>query len=462
MTSPKESSSNSFKKWLDLLQQESWQLELIISGFSIFGLFQLIDPVLEKVALAQSEDKIFLSVLLGGVLLSVFLCIINLCIHVILRGLWVGALGLRYVSGEIDFEELRYHRWFDNFLRKRIKSFDHFIGRLENYCSIMFAVAFLSIFFILSLFFVMGLMALVVTSINSNDLPSWAENLGGVIVLIIGFSMLFTFLDFLTLGFFKRKKWIAVWYYPIYRFYSVISFSFLYRPLVYNFLDSKFSRRIFVLLFPIYVLLMFVTSIDYQGSSYFSTVSDAINRSYRSEYFASNSNYDDQLTEDSQLVLNVSIPSKKIDENAMPLFLLFKEAVEEDLIKVNPELKVKNDIRGIAVQGMISFGQTIDSTARAKIPLYLNKLSEFYQVQIDTINHSPEFIIAKNKKGQLGFETVLDLQNLSRGKHVVHISRKSVQVIPIPKSQRKDPDIKSRDSIVDKKIVSIPFWYYPN
>lgn len=31
-------SKNKLSKWLELLQQESWQLELIISGFAIFWL----------------------------------------------------------------------------------------------------------------------------------------------------------------------------------------------------------------------------------------------------------------------------------------------------------------------------------------------------------------------------------------------------------------------------------------
>ena len=33
-----EYNSPEFRKWLDKLQQESWQLELIISGFAIYGL----------------------------------------------------------------------------------------------------------------------------------------------------------------------------------------------------------------------------------------------------------------------------------------------------------------------------------------------------------------------------------------------------------------------------------------
>ena len=34
----------SFKKLLEKLQEESWQLELLISGFAIFGLFTAFDP----------------------------------------------------------------------------------------------------------------------------------------------------------------------------------------------------------------------------------------------------------------------------------------------------------------------------------------------------------------------------------------------------------------------------------
>ena len=37
--------SPTFKKLLDSLQQQSWELELIISGFAIFGLFTAYEPL---------------------------------------------------------------------------------------------------------------------------------------------------------------------------------------------------------------------------------------------------------------------------------------------------------------------------------------------------------------------------------------------------------------------------------
>ena len=49
--------SPGFKKWLDKLQQESWQLELIISGFAIFGLFTAFEPIFEGLKTAQNAEQ---------------------------------------------------------------------------------------------------------------------------------------------------------------------------------------------------------------------------------------------------------------------------------------------------------------------------------------------------------------------------------------------------------------------
>jgi len=38
--SEKNTREDSFSKWLDKLQQESWQLELLISGVAIFALWE--------------------------------------------------------------------------------------------------------------------------------------------------------------------------------------------------------------------------------------------------------------------------------------------------------------------------------------------------------------------------------------------------------------------------------------
>jgi hypothetical protein len=49
----------SFKKLLEKLQEESWQLELLISGFAIFGLFSAIDPIREAAVQARAIDNVY-------------------------------------------------------------------------------------------------------------------------------------------------------------------------------------------------------------------------------------------------------------------------------------------------------------------------------------------------------------------------------------------------------------------
>lgn len=112
--------SKSFKEWLNKLQQESWQLELIISGFSIYGLFQAIDPISTAAAIANNQGQTLISFCFATAQISCSILSFTLILHVILRGLWIGALGLRYISGDIDYKKLNYTPKFDNYLRKKL------------------------------------------------------------------------------------------------------------------------------------------------------------------------------------------------------------------------------------------------------------------------------------------------------------------------------------------------------
>ena len=116
----KELHNSTFKELLDKLQQESWQLELLISGFAILGLFSATDTLALKFQIAQHEQHLTETFIWFAVNISCWILITNLLIHVILRGLWIGALGLRYVSGDIDYDELNYSNKFTKYLQKKI------------------------------------------------------------------------------------------------------------------------------------------------------------------------------------------------------------------------------------------------------------------------------------------------------------------------------------------------------
>ena len=54
--------------------------------------------------------------------------------------------------------------------------------------------------------------------------------------------MVLTFIDFVTQGWLKRKRWTTRFYYPFYWVFKYLTLSFLYRPMVYNFLDTRFGK----------------------------------------------------------------------------------------------------------------------------------------------------------------------------------------------------------------------------
>ena len=261
-----------FKEWLEQLQQESWQLELLISGLALFGIW-------ESREMVASFDHYVDNNVYGGAFNQITFWLlfilkvgwriffINLLIHVILRGLWIGSIGLRYISGDIEYENLNYSEVATDFLRRRIGTYDDFIERLEWICSVLFAYTFLLFLLFLSMTLFFGVLPVFfqVTGLNP-------ETMGmsiGVIVIIYYFMGILVFIDFIALGAFKKikDKTVSKIYLYLFRFYSLITLSFLYRPLLYNFLDNKGTRRLFFFSIP-YILILAVGPNLFSNNNY--------------------------------------------------------------------------------------------------------------------------------------------------------------------------------------------------
>jgi len=428
-----------FKKLLQKLQEESWQLELLISGFAIFGLFTAIPTITESLKEAENSQQIYKFVISLIATISCYILIFNLLLHVLLRGLWIGALGLRYVSGDIDYDSLKYSPKFTKYLKKRVGSFDKYIGTLENYCSVIFAVSFLLIFYVLAVTFTVLAIALIASQlIDNDDLPNWlSKGLGISLILFIIFGMFFTLIDFITLGFLKKKKWISKIYFPVYWVFSFITLSFLYRPLVYNFLDNKFGKRLSFALIPFYFLIAIATSLKYNTSNYFS------NEITSNDYIANNNNYEDLLSEGG-FIDDVAIQSKVITDAYVKVFILFNENIEDRMFTYNEGLKPKEDKRGLGSN--ITFGNaTINTKKRDSLRReYLKTFNDMYSVKIDTIKHDTKFILANSKNDKLGFETYISTKTLAEGKHLLKVNR--LKII--------------KGDTTNWNVSKIPFWYY--
>ena len=427
--------SNSFKKLLDRLQEDSWQLELLISGFAIFGLFYTLEPITHKMLVAQFDNNHFFVFILVVIHFSLQILIFNLMLHVLLRGLWIGSLGLRYVFGEIDFDELNYGEQFTKYLKRKVGSFDAYINKLENICSIIFAISFLLVFYISSFFII----SFILIGLNI-AVPYWMLPIMRFISLIFAIGVLLTFFDFITLGFLKKNKWSAKIYFPFYWIFGFLTLSFLYRPLVYNLLDNKQGRRISFALIPIYLLVYFAFHLDYQKSNFITPDSTRLSNSI----VANGSNYENEIEANKNIFIGeFAIQSKVITEPYLKLIVPLNNQIEDALFEFNPNLKPKKDKRGLSFKPEISINRK-DINYEGFSNEYLSAFEKKYTFKIDTTSYKTDFVIT-NVSNKLGFESYIGIQNLSEGKHIIELL-----------SSKNN----ATDSLVS--IRKIPFWYYKN
>lgn len=427
--------TNSFKKLLDRLQEDSWQLELLISGFAIIGLFYALEPVAYKILVAQFDNnQIFLSFLVN-VYFSLQILIFNLLLHVLLRGLWIGSLGLRYVFGDIDFEALNYGEQFTSYLKRKVGSFDAYIEKLENLCSVIFALTFLLVFYVFSSF-VIGLILI----IFSSEVPDWLVGITRGLFALFSIGVVLTFIDFITLGLLKKNKWVAKIYFPFYWLFSYLTVSFLYRPLVYNLLDNKYGRRISLGLVPFYLLIYFVFHLNYQKSNFITKDNTKLSNSY----IANGSNYQDVIEKSGNVFIGeFAIQSKVITQPYIQLMVPLNAKVEDALMDFNSSLKPEKDNRGLYFQSEISVvfdAKNYDSLSIA----YLNSFQKKYSFKIDGVSYPSEFVIS-NVNNEMGFETYIGIEDLAQGKHVIEFQ-----------------SLKHADSDSIRSIRKVPFWYYKN
>lgn len=252
-----------FREWLEKLQQESWQLELLISGFSIFGIYQA-RTLIADLDFARNgyfdDGSAWLGLVVFIFKKGWLIFFLNLLIHVIMRGLWIGAIGLRYVSEEIEYDKFQYSDIFTRFLKKSVGSYDDFIERLEKACSVIFAYTFLLFLLFMSfMFFFMQIIFVVqmIQKINPTSTSLVATSgLFAVFYFLLGSLVFF---DLITLGGFKKVKntFFSKAYFYLYRFFGFVTLSFLYRPLLYNFIDHNYTKKLFYLSIPYIGLIAF-------------------------------------------------------------------------------------------------------------------------------------------------------------------------------------------------------------
>lgn len=404
------------KSWLDGLQQESWQLELLISGFSIFlligGWEWVKDLEYDLLLRQQGSDGFFEFSALYHVMRTAYATLIAcLLFHVLLRGVWIAAIGLRSISGDIDYGALRYQDKFNRFLHHRMGSFDDYLTRLERYCSVLFSLAFLLLFCFLSLAsysVVFNAMTYFFTEILGEG--TYDEPLTEGVQMLMTVVGLIYFFDFATLGLLKRSKWLAKPYFFLYRFMGWISLARLYRPLYHNLIDNRFGRKLAVALPVVIVAILMIVSLKQVDETYLpSRLTDSTQWNYHNFY-------DDQTTDVSKQSWSMSLASKYVRDDYVEAFFPYIPVNHDELLElIDPGMAPAN-FTGLRLDGAFTVGQNHNPDADSdRLLAAFRELHHLY-LNDSLITVEPRFHLHP-KRRQTGLLYMIPVHDLPHGEH---------------------------------------------
>ena len=432
---------SNFSTWLEGLQQESWQLELLLSGFAIFLLIGAYEPLQSLTfTVFEFQGSIFASLILPYFILFAawYVMVINLILHVVLRGLWISAIGLRYVAGSINFESFGFKGPFETFLRKKDISLDRYIESLEEICSLIFAFTFLVILLMLS-FGLFNAIAIILSSLGAFLFESMGYHdsnfkfaltnlwtIGGAICAI----------DFLGMGWMRRHKTLSRFYFPIYKIYSTATLTFTYRSLYYNLIDGKFGWKglIFLMIYIGSILIM--NNLGFRVSGYIPD--NPYSQTFHNYY------YDDTWSADTPSG-RASIPSYHINNGYLEVFLPYNANDDDRVIRnLCPTLEPLS--KGVQWEGLLSPGTNANLAIDVDSVLTCNEKRFKFFVN-DSLHTDVQFKIRQHPiRKRKGFFTILDVDYLPRGRHELRLH----VYLPRPAG---DPD---PFGFVENDVI--PFW----
>ncbi|MCP9769972.1 hypothetical protein EGI22_18870 [Lacihabitans sp. LS3-19] len=435
--------------WIQELSNQSWNLELVVSGAAIFSTSFL--PELTDSAIASYYQNYQISSDLYSQVLptlaysfgkaSAYLLISSFIVHFIFRAFWIALVGLRAAFPQgINFDNLpNTTKEMAEMYKEKFDSLDGFIVRLDKLCSQIFSIAFVLVLFsiMMALLYILGFVA---TIGFKTYLPSLYEITKPVFLGLLGVLWLFSML-IMAAGYTEKYR-----EHPIIRkLYkatvekSTFLYMGMYKPIQYinftfgsNMPHKKYFKSVMVIGF-----IFFTLSIGIYTTKLFehAGISMMESRNFFSsgspEYQINSSFYDNQRAENDEMP-EASIQSDVIQEPFLKLFINYSKVLDEDLSKICKEPVLADSLKN-------SQKRPIKDKAR------LECLGEYFQISLnDSTMNSNEFFFEKTDRAK-GIKIYLNTEKCKIGRNTLYI--KTLEIDSLPKKVWGD-------------YVAIPFWYF--
>ncbi len=317
---------NPTPQWLKNLQENSWQMELFISGGAIFSLFQLSDFVLDWILTAQSLTYNNGVLNITGIfsLMGVNLLSLGFFIHLLLRTYWIGLVCLNAVfPNGPNLKKLKFSYPFslkkinEGILVNQIEKLDRYTG-LVFFFTIICTLLIAGVIILFSFLFLPYVLWLELEDQEEYQWVDW-------IILLLVFPIIFYFIDLILFGFIRKIKWISIVIFPFFWIFDRITLRFLYNhPLqVYSSNINKFKSSIILIIAIAFSLFLSIARIP-GGSSIIDRRKHSTNPAGNSQK-VNQGNYLDEIYQADEKTRYPKIQSMVISDPFLKIYIPYRK-----------------------------------------------------------------------------------------------------------------------------------------
>ncbi len=398
-------------EWLKTVEQNSWQIELLISGGLLLSLYHVPDLINNWLTKVVTDSQLTTSIILIFFMTLIVskALLIGFGFNLLLRASWLASLGIHYAFPHgINYEELNYHPDITEDLKSKYSPTEKVL-LLEKLSSLSYSVA---IIFTLFSIGAMLITLMLYVAVFEPFLPSDIHD-----SKLFGFAVL-GLVVLLSLGAFEHianKRRLSILQ-SFNRMLSFFNLTFLFKT-EWLVLTSNIKRWKLYLTCFIYFGIAIVLSLnDISWSTLSLNLKNPLDHRDYTEIgqprLALQNNEYEEYYEKGEYVGNAVIPSELIKDNFLKIFIPYdewfdislKHLIEIENIAWNPQ-----DFKDVDITENYN-----------KIQLALNKT---LVVKIDgSVKDSIRWHMrAHPNNDQLGFSTFVDIKSLNRGHHQLQL-----------------------------------------
>ena len=386
-------------QWIKELQENSWNLELLISGGAIFTLFQLEDIFIEymmRLKMTAHLPGTGIFIILG--MLALKLLTLGFLSNLLLRTYWLGLLCVNYVFPRgISDKQVKYQNPFKDKFQAG-QSLQNEIHKVDSASGLVMYIS------VLTTMVIAGFVILVIVFLS---IPSRFFDLPDIYFGIAIWTILFYHFDLFLFGLLRKVPVLSYLTYPLFWIFDKFSLRVFYDRSLRLFSSNVSKIKTFISVFVAIIIGLFFTYNAIYKIMHWPNIVDS--REHRwsmalNDQWVYPSFYRDSPENEGEKIYGPSIQSDVITDNYVKLIIPYDVDFDEEL----------STYEYLEEGGSVFIDDSL--------------------YQVEWYNYRPK------ENDQLGMKGMIDISHLTRGKHEILITNRT------------------KDHYGEQRKVVIPFW----